>query len=117
MHYKTYYVHIVHKYGVLIDHWPSDLVPFCDLSGASSKLAHLELLWLRWKVRATVFRHASTGEMAAFAAMGLFERPERKRRADYDVVRGSRRDPETRSKRLRVRTVKTPAVVPDGADD
>ncbi|TFK79665.1 hypothetical protein K466DRAFT_605968 [Polyporus arcularius HHB13444] len=117
MHYKTYWLHIVQKHLVLVDRWPVELIPFCDPSRASGSLAVLELLWIRWKRRATGFRHATAAEMAAFEAAGLFDRPARKRRSDYDVVRGRRRDPATRSKKLRMKVVKTPAVVPDGADD
>ncbi|RDX39909.1 hypothetical protein OH76DRAFT_1490739, partial [Lentinus brumalis] len=113
----TYWPHIVHKYSILVDRWPVDLLPFGDPGSVSGSLVLLELLWIRWKRRATGFRHASASELAAFDAAGLFAAPVRKRRADYDVVRGRRRDPATRSKKLRMKVVKTPAVVPDGADD
>lgn len=115
MHYKTYWPHIVQKYGVLVENWPESL-PFGDPSTTSGSLASLELLWIQWKVRTTGFRHASAAELAAFTASGLFDRPVRKPRSDYDVVRGRRQNPDTRSKRLRMKVIKTPAVVPDGAD-
>lgn len=117
MHYKTYWPHIVQKYGIVVDRWPVELVPFGDPGSATGSLALLELLWIRWKVRTTGFRHATAAELAAADAAGFFDRPVRKRRSDYDVVRGRRRDPATRSKKLRMRVIKTPAVVPDGADD
>ncbi|RPD58710.1 hypothetical protein L226DRAFT_548358 [Lentinus tigrinus ALCF2SS1-7] len=117
MHYDTYWTHIVCQYGVVIDGWPEDLLPFCDPSRGSSSLARLEMLWIRWKRRSTGFRYATETEMDAFRTAGLFDRPARKRRSDYDVVRGRRRDPETRSKRLKFRVIKSARVVPEGADD
>ena len=117
MHYDTYWTHIVSQYGVIIDDWPWDLLPFCDPSRGSSSLARLEMLWIRWKRRSTGFRHATPAEMDAFRLAGLFEKAVRKRRSDYDVVRGRRRDPETRSKRLKDKVIKSACVVPESADD
>ncbi len=117
MHYKTYWPHVVQKYRIVVDRWPLELLPFGEPSSVSGSLALLELLWIRWKRRATGFRHATAAEIAAFEAAGVFDKPARRRRSDYDVARGRRRDPATRSKKLRMRVIKTPAVVPDGADD
>ncbi|EIW56166.1 uncharacterized protein TRAVEDRAFT_66236 [Trametes versicolor FP-101664 SS1] len=117
MHWGTYWSHIVARHGVCIEGWPHELVPFRDLSGATSSLVRLELLWLRWKVGTTRFREVGAEEMERLEAVGLFARTARPRRADAGLIRGRRRDPATRSKRLGPYTIKSALIVPDGADD
>ncbi|RDX43517.1 hypothetical protein OH76DRAFT_1474823 [Lentinus brumalis] len=108
---------VTQKYSVLIDGWPFELVPFKDLSKSTSSLSVLDTLWLRWKVGQTFFRKATLEEMSALEASGAFAKPKRARRSDFCVVRGQHRNPDTRSKRVKQKTIKCPAIVPDGADD
>ncbi|KAI0698985.1 hypothetical protein C8T65DRAFT_697818 [Cerioporus squamosus] len=117
MHWRSFYRNVTLKYGVLIEGWPVEFVPFEDLSKSMSSLRLLEMLWLRWKVGKTYFREATLEEMAVLWASGAFAKPIRPRRSDYNVVRGQHRDPETRSKRVRPKTIKCPPTVPEGADD
>lgn len=118
MHWDAkYWTLIVQKYGILIHNWPYHYAPFKDLSKGTSSLPRLEMLWLSWKIGQTCFREATAAELEQFSADGLFDQPTRARRKDAGVMRGRRRDPETRSKRLKVKYFKTPATVPEGADD
>ncbi|TFK79680.1 hypothetical protein K466DRAFT_648836 [Polyporus arcularius HHB13444] len=117
MHWTSFHRGVTLKYGVLIEDWPLDIVPFGDLSKTTSSLVLLEMLWLRWKIGKTYFREATLEEMAALWASGAFAKPVRPRRSDYCVVRGQHRDPETRSKRVKPKTIKCPPTVPEGADD
>ena len=115
---RKYWTIIVKGYGLIVENWPYQYVPFCDLSSGTGSLARLEMLWLMWKMGTTHFRHATAEELDGFGAAGLLDVPVReRRRSDYDVVRGRQRDPATRSKRLRMKVIKTPAVVPEEADD
>lgn len=117
MSWSLFYRRVTWKYGVLIDGWPLELVPFKDLSKSTSSLPVLETLWLRWKIGQTFFREATLEEMRALEAMGAFAKQKRARRSDFCVVRGQHRNPATRSKRLKRKTIKCPAIVPEGADD
>ena len=105
------------KYGVLIEGCPLDLIPFEDLSKSSSSLPVLEMLYLRWKSGATCFRQATPEEMLGLEGSGAFAKPLRARRLDYNVVRGQHRNPKTRSKRVKPKTIKCPPMVPEGADE
>ncbi|KAI0705311.1 hypothetical protein C8T65DRAFT_577747 [Cerioporus squamosus] len=116
MSWNSFYPRVTQKYGVLIDGWPLEFIPFKDLSKSTSSLPILEMLWLRWKVGQTFFRKATLEEMSALEAMGAFAKPKRARRSDFCVVRGQHRNPKTRSKRVKRKTIKCPPTVPDDAD-
>ena len=119
MHWDAkYWTLVVEKHRVLIENLPYHYVPLTDLNRASGSLARLEMRWLLWKIGATRFRQATSAELERLAEEGWFDHPSRLQpRSDKGAVRRHRQDPETRSKRLRQKVIKTPRVVPDGADD
>lgn len=118
MRWSQYWRDIVNEHLVVIEGWPED-IPFRNVSDATGSLAKLELLCVRWIVGSTCFRKVSFEEHDEMIKAGVFLRtqPMRVVRADDGLIRGRRRDPEKRSKKLCWYAIKSDLVVPEGADD
>ncbi|OSC97083.1 hypothetical protein PYCCODRAFT_1377920 [Trametes coccinea BRFM310] len=108
MKWSTYWRDIVYEHAVAVEGWPDD-IPFENLSSATSSLARLELLCVKWMVGTTRFRSVPLEELDLMGLAGKFDRtkPVRPPRADDGLIRGRRRDPEKRSKRLRPYYIKS----------
>lgn len=118
MKWSTYWRDIVNEHLVIVEGWPAD-IPFRNVSHATGSLAKLELLCVKWLVGATRFRHVSFEEHDEMIKAGVFLRtkPMRRIRADNGLIRGRRRDPAKRSKKLRLYAIKSSLTVSDSADE
>ncbi|GBE86989.1 hypothetical protein SCP_1002350 [Sparassis crispa] len=121
MKWTTYWRDIVQKHHVIVDGWPENIIPFANLSTASSNLSKLELLLIRWIRGSTQFRKLSDGEFAEMEESEWFRAAckacgVRKSRSDKGKLRGRQPYPESRSKRLRHYAIKSAEFV-DSEDE
>ncbi|KIK21689.1 hypothetical protein PISMIDRAFT_31748, partial [Pisolithus microcarpus 441] len=62
MQWAQYFRNVVTRYQVVIEGWP-EMIPFANLSSASSSLAQLEVLLRKWELGATYWKALSDDEL------------------------------------------------------